>query len=78
MIGKCWNRDQKKRLQLVKSRSDMQFVEQSTVGGSVTNSALAIPSAVRSGTIEMDPQDTDSGAPATTNANLNMNTCGDK
>ena len=56
----------------------MQFVEQSTVGGSVTNSALAIPSAVRSGTIEMDPQDTDSGAPATTNANLNMNTCGDK
>ena len=36
LIGKCLNRNQKQRLQLVKSRSDMQFVEESTVGASVS------------------------------------------
>merc|ERR1712001_796790 len=35
-VRKCMNRDQKKRLQLVKSRSDMQFVEESTMGASVS------------------------------------------
>jgi len=70
LIGKCWKRNQNKRLQLVKSRSDMQFVEQSTVGNSVSGAALAIPSVVRSPTIEnMDQQYTDSVTPATTNAN---------
>ena len=35
-VRRCLNRDQKKRLQIVKSRSDMQFVEESTVGASVS------------------------------------------
>jgi len=36
LVRRCLNRDQKKRLQIVKSRSDMQFVEESTVGASVS------------------------------------------
>lgn len=35
-VKKCLNRGQKQRLQIVKSRSDMQFVEESTMGASVS------------------------------------------
>lgn len=36
LVRRCLNRGQKQRLQMVKSRSDMQFVEESTMGASVS------------------------------------------